>query len=463
MSSSRRQRRAARPQVPGAPAAAPVRSPPPARAVRVLVAHTLEAVYAGSSLSQRLQPQLAGLGGAERAFAQALVYATLRRTGSGRALLALLLDKPLSHGSTRLTALLLAALTELREFATPAYAAVDAAVEAVRLLGQPGAAGLVNAILRRFLRERDALLAQVERDPLARSEHPQWLLQRLQRVWPDEADALLQANLAQAPMWLRVAPASGSSADYVATLAAAGIAAEAGPLPQSVRLLAPVDTSALPGFAEGKVSVQDLAAQHCAWLLAPTGNQRVIDACAAPGGKTAQLLELAPQARVLALDHDRSRLHRVEETLRRLGLQAQVRCTDVAAVKNWWDGVPVDAILLDAPCSATGVIRRHPDILWLRRDSDIAALADTQRRLLHALWPVLKPGGRLVYATCSVLPEENQQVVAQFLEQRPDAVELDWPELHEDCFGHRHRVGRSNLPGEAGADGFYLALIGKRA
>lgn len=462
MSSSRRQRRAARPQAPLPVAATSAHKPPPARAVRVLVAHTLEAVYAGSSLSQRLQPQLAGLSGAERAFAQALIYATLRRTGSGHALLALLLDKPLSTGSTRLTALLLAALTELREFATPDYAAVDAAVEAVRLLGQPGAAGLVNAVLRRFLRERDALLAKVAADPAASSEHPAWLQQRLRKAWPDEADALLQANLAQAPMWLRVAPGSGSSADYVATLQQAGIAAEAGPLPQSVRLIEPVDTAALPGFAQGSVSVQDLAAQHCAWLLAPKGNERVIDACAAPGGKTAQLLELAPQARVLALDHDRTRMFRIEETLRRLGLAATVRCTDVAAVKNWWDGIPVDAILLDAPCSATGVIRRHPDILWLRRDSDIQPLVETQRRLLHALWPVLKPGGRLLYATCSVLPEENQQVLAQFMSQHADAEELPWPELHDDCFGHRHRIGRSNLPGEAAADGFYMALIGKR-
>lgn len=458
MSSSRHLRRKARPST-EAPTPAH-RTPPPARAVRVLVAHTLEAVYAGQSLSQRLGPQLAGLAPAERGFAQALIYATLRQTASGHALLARLLDKPLARGASRLTALLLAALTELRGFATPAYAAVDAAVEAVRLLGQPGASGLVNAVLRRFLREREALLAEVAADADVSSEHPAWLLKRIRVAWPAQAEAILAANRSQGPMWLRVAPAA--QAGYLARLEAAGLRAVAGPLPGAVCLEQPVDAQALPGFAAGEISVQDLAAQVCAHVLAPRAGERILDACAAPGGKTAHLLERAPQASVLAVDHDRGRLIKVEDTLRRLRLEAELRCADVGAVKQWWDGERFDAILLDAPCSSTGVIRRHPDILWLRRDSDIAGLVATQRRLLQALWPLLKPGGRLLYATCSVLPEENQQVVSAFLSSHRDAVELDLPSLPTGLFAHSQRAGRTHLPGELQADGFYLALLGKR-
>ena len=330
---------------------------------------------------------------------------------------------------------------------------------------------MVNAVLRRAQREHGPLAAAaVAGDPVARWNHPRWWIERLRRDWPEHWQELLAANNRRAPMTLRVNARRGSAADYALALAAAGIGAEAlaDPLAShALRLAAPVPVTALPGFADGAVSVQDLAAQWAAPLLlgpafdgdtALAAGARVLDACAAPGGKTAHLLELA-DLDLLALDADPKRLERVSETLARLRLGAATRAADARDVATWWDGRLFDAILLDAPCSAAGIVRRHPDVRWLRRDADIAALAATQAGLLDALWPLLRPGGRLVYATCSVFRAEGEHQIDAFLQRAPDGCLRPSP---------GHRLPLVDNPGQAsraaaGHDGFFYARIDKRA
>lgn len=426
---------------------------------RLAAARCLVAVAAGQSLSTALPEASAALAAPDRSLAQALVYATLRQVGTWRWLLGELLDKPLKPKElTRLEAVLGCALTELRNLSAPAHAVVHAAVASTRALGLDSAAGLVNAVLRRWLRESAALEVRLAALPLARMSHPDWLISRLRSAFGARLDAVCAGNVTQAPMWLRIHPRSGTAAHYAVQLP---VAAHNVPgMPQALRLDQPLEVHALPGFAAGSCSVQDLAAQHCAWLLAVQPGESVLDACAAPGGKTAHLLE-AGATRVLALDQDERRLDKVRETLKRLHLEGRVRSADATRPQTWWDGEAFDAILLDAPCSATGVIRRHPDILALRRDADIAALSVVQTTLLESLWPLLRPGGRMLYATCSLLPEENDLVVSRFLAAHPDAQERQWQSPVPGAFAEVRPHGRLNLPGAAAADGFYLALLVK--
>jgi len=323
-------------------------------------------------------------------------------------------------------------------------------------------AGFINAVLRRFLRERDALVVAALRDPVARFNHPGWWVERLKRDWPDHWQAILEADNQRPPMTLRVNARRGAAPAYVARLAEHGIAAFAAGT-HAVTLAQPCPVTQLPGFARGEVSVQDGNAQRAAPLLIGAGlpkGARVLDACAAPGGKTAHLLELA-DLDVLALDSDPARLARVHDTLGRLGLSARTVAADAGTPQAWWDGQPFDAILLDAPCSAAGIVRRHPDVRWLRRSTDIAALVATQARLLDALWPLLKPGGRLLYCTCSVFRCEGQQQIDAFLQRQPaGAARLDpaspghllpLPDNADAGVAHAHHV----------ADGFFYALIHK--
>lgn len=385
-----------------------------------LLLHAAEAVRAVRS-GRSLNDALAACPAPARAGTQALSFHALRWLGSAQALRERLAQRP---PPAPVDALLLTALALLWPRGEPPYAAhtlVDQAVAAVRRR-HAASAGFVNAVLRRFLREQEALVAAVEQDPVARYNHPHWWITRLQRDWPAHWAALLEADNRRAPMVLRVNRRRGSPADYLARLAAAGLAAEPAGADALV-LGAPCPVPQLPGFADGDVSVQDLAAQRAAPLLIGPGlpaGARVLDACAAPGGKTAHLLERA-DLDLLALDSDAARLARVDETLARLHLQARTRVADAARPDTWWDGRPFDAILLDAPCSASGIVRRHPDVRWLRRDSDVAALAATQARLLDALWPTLAPGGRLLYATCSVFRAEGQGQIDAFLQRHPDA------------------------------------------
>ncbi len=439
-----------------------------------LLAHTadaLAAVRAGRSLTDAL----AATPAAARPGTQALAFHALRGLGLADALRRALVDKPPPAwvDALLLTALALAADAGDASDAAPyaPHTLVSQAVEAAKRRA-PAQAGFVNAVLRRFLRERDARVDAARRDdPVARWNHPRWWIDALQQDWPTQWAALLQSGQQRGPMTLRVNLRRHSVADYLQRLADAGLAARAVRLPgasaeAAIELARACPVQALPGFADGAVSVQDLAAQQAAPLLIGSGaaalprGARVLDACAAPGGKTAHLLELA-ELDLLALDADAGRLLKVGETLQRLGLSAELRAADARDPATWWDGRPFDAILLDAPCSASGIVRRHPDVRWLRRQADIAALARTQSELLDALWPLLAPGGRLLYASCSVFRAEGEHQIDAFLQRAPAGCIRPSP-------GHLLPVADNAGEGMEGAaapgtDGFFYALIEKRA
>ena len=362
-----------------------------------------------------------------------------------------------------LRALLLVALHQLEHSRNAPEMTVSAAVDAARLLQQPRAAGLVNALLRRFLRQREQLLLQSLQQPAAAAAHPQWLLQALQQAWPAHWPQIVEANNQHPPMSLRVDLSRTTRATVCAQLAESGCSAQAPAwLPSLLLLERPVAVAELPGFAEGCLSVQDAGAQFACALLAVRPGERVLDACAAPGGKTGALLEAVDGDLALtAVDIDGARMQRVAENLVRLRRSAQLVTADLAREPDWWSGEPFDRILVDAPCSATGVIRRHPDIRLLRRAADIAALAPTQQRILQRCLALLKPGGRLLYSTCSVLPAENEGIVEAVLAAEPRVRVLPPPpgvQLAPDLI--RCSVGIQLLPGNAAqTDGFYYACL----
>ena len=368
-----------------------------------------------------------------------------------------LMEKRLPKTAREIHALLVLGCAQIAILRMPDYAVVASCVDAARLLGQPRYSGLVNALLRRFARERETLEAALDRDAVTRTAHPRWLIDAIRRDWPDDADAILDANNREAPLTLRVNRRRGSADELLERLRAGDIgAARHAQIADAILLDQSTDVTRLPGYAEGLFSVQDGAAQRVVDLLQLAGGQRVLDACAAPGGKAAHVLEHA-DVDLLALDRDAARLPRIAENLARLGLRADTRAGDAAMPETWWDGRPFDRILLDAPCSATGVIRRQPGIKLHRRGADIGALAAMQKRLLEALWPLLAPGGRLVYATCSLLRAENEAVLASFQAGRPDARAVPVPA----DFGAQAGDGRQNLPGTGGMDGFYYAIVEK--
>ena len=427
---------------------------------RVLAAQVLDAVvHRGRSLKSELAAALPHLADPrDRALLEAICFAALRgRYRYGPALNGWL-QKPPGPNDGPLLALLLAGCAQLDALRLPAHAALDATVEAARALGRPHQAGLVNALLRRAQREGFPAA-----DPAGAG--PDWLRGRVEADWPGQAAAVFAASAQPAPLWLRVNRRRISRGDYLARLQEAGLAAVADPcLADALRLDEPVPVQALPGFGEGLVSVQDGSAQQAADALAPEPGARVLDACAAPGGKAAHLLERDPTLELLALDLDPRRLPRIEENLRRCGDadlvaggRVQVRAADATLPALWWDGFSFDAILLDAPCSATGVVRRQPDILLHRRAEDIEALVRLQARLLDAAWPLLRPGGTLLYATCSILAAENAGQVQAFLDRTPDARAEALPA----AFGHATGPGRQRLPGEDGMDGFFYARLQK--
>lgn len=434
---------------------------PRAPDLRAAAARAIAAVaQRGQSLSTALPAQASSVAPRDRPFLHELCYGTLRWHPRLAAIIARLLAKPLKERDADLHALIACALYQLEHTRVPPHAAIHAAVAACAALGKPWAKGLVNALLRRFQRERAQLDLALATDTDYRTAHPPWLAEAFRHDWPEQAEALMAANNDRAPMTLRVNRARGTRTAYLEQLAAAGIpATPTAHSPDGIRLATPRAVSELPGFDAGLVSVQDEAAQLCASLLAPQPGQRVLDACCAPGGKTGHLLEQEPGiGELVAIDSDAERLQKVAENLARLGLHARLLTADAGTPADWWDGAPFDRILLDAPCSATGVLRRHPDIKLLRRADDIVTLAATQARLLAGLWEILAPGGLLLYATCSVLRAENDAVVTAFAATRPDAHIRHIP-AHP---GVATAAGRQWLPAAAGNDGFYYALLEKR-
>jgi 16S rRNA (cytosine967-C5)-methyltransferase len=417
-------------------------------------------VFGGQSLSDLLPEGQARLSSpADRALLQELCYGCLRWHYRLHGLTGAMLQRPLKSRDRDLGLLIQLGLYQLLYTRIPPHAAVAETVALARRLDKPWAVGLVNAVLRRFQRERSGLLAAADRDPVLRYASPPWLLEALQAAWPERWGAILDACNQRPPMTLRVNLAQGSRDAYRERLSEAGLGARAlEAVPSALVLERPVDVDRLPGFADGAVSVQDAGAQLAAGLLDLAPGQRVLDACAAPGGKTGHLLEAEPGlTELVAVDLDPQRLQRVHENLRRLRLQARVCQGDAGAPAGDWAAAPFQRILLDVPCSATGVIRRHPDIRLLRRKADLAALARDQAQMLDAVWPLLAPGGILLYATCSLMPEENERQLLAFLQRRPEARERPLAA----AWGHARAVGRQTLPGEADMDGFYYACLEK--
>lgn len=425
-------------------------------------ADALQAVRAGRSLTDALAQFPADA----RPGTQALSFHVLRWLGTAQALRERLAPRP---PPPPVDALLTCALALLWPAGPPPYSEhtlVDQAVRAARRRGGGrDSAPFVNAVLRRFLRERDALVAALADDPLARWNHPAWWIARLRADWPAQWQALLDADNAHPPMTLRVNARRSDTGGFAARLAAHGMACRVVGA-HAVELGQPRPVTQIPGFAQGEVSVQDASAQRAAPLLIGGGlrpGARVLDACAAPGGKTAHLLELA-DLDVLAIDRDAARLTRVQDTLTRLGLRARLLAADAGDPAAWWDGVPFDAILLDAPCSASGIVRRHPDVRWLRRASDIDALVATQARLLASLWQLLRRGGRLLYCTCSVFKAEGQDQIDAFLQRQGSPGEGRLLPAPGHLLPLPDNAGDGAAPtGAAAPDGFYYALLEKAA
>jgi 16S rRNA (cytosine967-C5)-methyltransferase len=432
----------------------------PGAELRAQAARSLVAVLGqGRSFKAELARVLPGIADArDRALFEAICFSVLRHYRRYRFVLDAWMQRPLRTRDAELQCLLLAGLAQLDALKLSPHAAVGATADAARALGRSQQVGFVNAVLRRALREPWPQAPELA----VRESHPDWLVQALEHEWPGEAVSILQANNAPAPMWLCVNTRRTTRADYLAKLQAAGVEAEAPAHPAgALRLRSPRSPESLPGWNEGECWVQDAAAQLAVEALALTADAHVLDACAAPGGKTAQLASmLGAKGSLLAIDIDARRLRRVGATLTRLRLDAlpvELRAGDATRAETL-AGVPgFDAILLDAPCSATGIIRRQPDIKWHRRAEDIAPLAQLQARLLDALWPRLAPGGKLLYATCSVLPEENSRQAEAFLARTPQARALPL----DARYGRECGAGRQRLPGEDGMDGFFYALIGR--
>jgi len=397
----------------------------------------------------------------DRALARHLAYGVIRWLNSLQWLAGQLLDRPLKSRDQDINRLLLIGLHQLWLDGTAAHAAVHETAECARLLGKSWAVGLVNAVLRRFLREQQHLLAELEKCP-EMAAHPQWLLSKFQSDWPQEWQAIVHANNHAAPLWLRINRSRPAHAEVPDSLRESGFSVESHPFaPDAIRITPAAAVNAIPGFLQGSFSVQDPAAQLAVDLLDLKAELRVLDACAAPGGKTCHILERFPDMDLTAVEQSKSRLQMIHENVDRLGFTGRNGLTllsaDAADPAAWWNGVPFDRILLDAPCTATGVIRRHPEIKWLRTTGQLEDAINLQERLLSALWPLLKVGGILVFATCSVLIDENRNQIQRFLAQHDDgesmAMGVPW--------GRDQGVGRQILPGEEEMDGFFYACVRK--
>lgn len=409
----------------------------------------------GQSLSTVLPGLQKNISEKDRGLLQELCFGTLRVLPQLEWCLQQLMAKPLTGKQRTLHYLLMVGIYQLVHTRIPPHAALAETVEGAVALKRPQMKGLINGVLRQFQRQQDDLTQRLENTD-SRYLHPSWLLNRIKKAYPDRWQQIIEANNQRPPMWLRVNRIHHSRDEYLALLQEIGIEA----LPHqdyadALRLLTPLAVTELPGFADGWITVQDASAQGSVDLLDPQNGEVILDLCCAPGGKTTHILEAAPKAHVLAVDVDKQRLVRVNENLQRLKLYAEVKQGDGREPQTWAGDRQFDKILLDAPCSATGVIRRHPDIKWLRRDSDIAELARLQREILEAIWPRLKTNGVMVYATCSILPEENSQQIREFLRDHPEAKLVGTGDLGSP--------GKQNLPHAEDGDGFYYAKLIKSA
>ncbi|MBE5259284.1 MULTISPECIES: 16S rRNA (cytosine(967)-C(5))-methyltransferase RsmB [Serratia] len=405
----------------------------------------------GQSLSTVLPALQTSISDKDRGLLQELCFGTLRVLPQLEWCIQQLMAKPLTGKQRTLHYLLMVGLYQLLYTRIPAHAVLAETVEGAVALKRPQLKGLINGVLRQFQRQQEELLQRAVNND-SRYLHPSWLLKRIQQAYPANWEQIVDANNQKPPMWLRVNRLHHSREAYLQLLTDTGIAAEPhADYADAVRLLAPCAVADLPGFADGWVTVQDASAQGCVDLLDPQDGEQILDLCAAPGGKTTHILEAAPKAHVMAVDIDEQRLARVKENLQRLRLHAEVKLGDGRTPQQWCDDKQFDRILLDAPCSATGVIRRHPDIKWLRRDRDIAELAALQAEILEAVWPHLKSGGVMVYATCSILPDENSSQIAAFLQRHADAKLVET--------GDAQRPGRQNIPHPEDGDGFFYAKL----
>ncbi|MBF8268356.1 MAG: 16S rRNA methyltransferase [Gammaproteobacteria bacterium] len=428
-----------------------------ALAARILSLVLQEKIHLDSACSEIIP---ATIESREQAFVMELSYGVLRWYYRLDFFLNRLLNKPVRRKDTDIKALILCGLYQLAFLRTPAHAAVSATVNATVHLDKPWAKQLINAVLRRYQRESATIEQTLNNSETALYAHPQWLISALRDDWPGYWQNILNANNQKPPMHLRVNLQKVTRAEYLRLLAASNIeAVPVAGLDCAVSLIQPVDVDVLPGFAQGQVSVQDIGAQHAAALLDLNPGLRVLDACAAPGGKCAHILETQPAlASLTAVDRDQTRLKRLGDNCQRLGISLEIYHADAGVAEQWWNGNPFDRILLDVPCSATGVIRRHPDIKVLRQEQSIGNYTDQQYRLLESAWSMLKSRGRLLYATCSVLNQENDQQIAKFLKNYPDASNIDM--IQE--WGLKTGYGLQILPGIGDADGFYYAVLEKR-
>ena len=441
-------------------------------AVQAASAEVVGKVLSGKNLDRVLEAALVKLSREtklspnERAAIHSISFDTLRHYGMLAAQLDLLLTQPINDAPVR--HLLLVALSQLQFSKAAPHAIVDHAVSAADVIGFGRAKPLLNAVLRNYLRAPEKFARERLTSEEARFDFPRWWIERIKKEQPAQWESVLLSARAHPPMCLRVNAKRIAPADYVALLAKHGLAAHH-VFGQAVMLENPIGVNELPGFREGQVSVQDAGAQLAAMLLAPVAGSRVLDACAAPGGKTGHLLEMAadaPYLDLLAIDSDRRRLTRVDDNLTRLGLRANLKAADASKPDEWWDGKPFDRILLDVPCSGSGVTRRHPDIKWIRRETDIFALARQQARLLAVLWNCLNIGGRLLYATCSVFRAENQDIIDQFLRKTPGARQLNVAEMSPKSVENHSAIlalaDGQILPNTV-HDGFFYALLEKTA
>lgn len=420
--------------------------------LRSMAAQAIEKVVEqGQSLSNILPPLQQKVSDKDKALLQELCFGVLRTLSQQEWLINKLMSRPMTGKQRTIHYLIMVGFYQLLHTRIPPHAALAETVEGAVAIKRPQLKGLINGVLRQFQRQQEELVAEFNQSE-QRFLHPEWLLKRLKKAYPQQWESIVDANNQRPPMWLRVNRIHHTRDEWLALLEHAemsGFTHDA--YPDAVRLASPAPVQALPGFDQGWVTVQDASAQGCITWLAPQNGERILDLCAAPGGKTTHILEAAPQAKVMAVDVDEQRLSRVYDNLKRLGLKAEVKQGDGRTPSQWCGDEQFDRILLDAPCSATGVIRRHPDIKWLRRDRDINELAQLQSEILDAVWPHLKSGGTLVYATCSVLPEENAQQIAAFLKRTPDAA------LH--MTGTDDVPGIQNLPGAEEGDGFFYAKL----